>query len=75
LLAPDTGSVSFGSIDIAVLSAEQRTAFRRTHVGYVFQSFRLMRALSAADNILPSLEIREYSTAPVGAVIRWKQSG
>jgi putative ABC transport system ATP-binding protein len=63
LVTPDAGSVRFGTESIFDLDSEQRTAFRRSHVGYVFQSFRLMRALSAKDNILLSLEIRRTADA------------
>jgi putative ABC transport system ATP-binding protein len=63
LLAPDTGSVTVANTNIFELNAEQRSAFRRAHVGYVFQSFRLIRALSAADNILLSLEVRRTAEA------------
>jgi putative ABC transport system ATP-binding protein len=63
LLSPDTGSVIVADTNIIALNAEQRSSFRRGRIGYVFQSFRLMRALSAADNILLSLEVRGTENA------------
>jgi putative ABC transport system ATP-binding protein len=44
--------------DITKLAPERRTIFRREKIGYIFQSFRLMPALSAEENIRLSLEIR-----------------
>jgi putative ABC transport system ATP-binding protein len=58
MIAPDAGSVLFAGNDIARLSPDRRSTFRREAIGYIFQSFRLMAALSAEENIRLSLEIR-----------------
>lgn len=58
MLAPDSGTVSFDGVDITRLSPDGRSAFRREKIGYIFQSFRLMPALDAEENICLSLEIR-----------------
>jgi putative ABC transport system ATP-binding protein len=58
MLAPDKGSVTVEGTDIAALGASERSAFRREKIGYVFQSFRLMPALDAVENIRLSLEVR-----------------
>jgi len=58
MLAPDSGSVRVEGTDITRLSHARRSAFRREKVGYVFQAFRLMPALSADENIRLSLEVR-----------------
>jgi putative ABC transport system ATP-binding protein len=63
LICPDSGRLTFSDTDISKLSLDQRNVFRRSLVGYVFQTFRLMRALSAADNILLSLEVRRSTGA------------
>jgi putative ABC transport system ATP-binding protein len=39
------------------LSESQRVDVRRQGIGYVFQAFRLFRALSALDNLLIALDI------------------
>jgi putative ABC transport system ATP-binding protein len=44
--------------DITKLAPDRRSAFRREKIGYIFQSFRLMPALNAEENIRLSLEIR-----------------
>jgi putative ABC transport system ATP-binding protein len=58
LIAPDSGSVLFEDRDITKLAPDRRSTFRREKVGYIFQSFRLMPALDAEENIRLSLEIR-----------------
>jgi putative ABC transport system ATP-binding protein len=63
MIAPDSGSVLFEDSDIAKLAPDRRSAFRREKIGYIFQSFRLMAALSAAENIRLSLEIRRVDRA------------
>jgi putative ABC transport system ATP-binding protein len=58
MIAPDSGSVLVEDRDIAKLSPHGRAAFRREKIGYIFQSFRLMPALNAEENIRLSLELR-----------------
>jgi putative ABC transport system ATP-binding protein len=63
MLAPDSGTVLVEGADITKLPADRRAAFRREKIGYVFQSFRLMPALDAEENIRLSLEIRRVAKA------------
>ena len=53
-----TADVLLDGVDITRLSPDGRSAFRREKIGYIFQSFRLMPALDAEENICLSLEIR-----------------
>ncbi len=46
----DAGAIRFETIDIARLSEDDRAAFRRQHLGFVFQAFHLLPYLSVADN-------------------------
>jgi len=48
---PQEGSVSVGDQDLAGLSRSDLAAFRRETVGFVFQHFGLLEALTAAENI------------------------
>ena len=43
---PSAGSVFLGDLDLAQLSETQLTKLRRAHVGFVFQAFNLVSALS-----------------------------
>jgi putative ABC transport system ATP-binding protein len=58
MIAPDSGSVLVEDSDITKLAPDRRSVFRREKIGYIFQSFRLMPALNAEENIRLSLEIR-----------------
>ncbi|RNE66786.1 ABC transporter ATP-binding protein [Cryobacterium tepidiphilum] len=47
----DSGQVLIGSTDITALGEKQRTLLRRERIGFVFQSFNLVPALTASENI------------------------
>ena len=49
---PDHGTVSLGSTELTRLGDAGRTRLRRTRVGFVFQSFNLVPALSVRENIV-----------------------
>jgi putative ABC transport system ATP-binding protein len=51
ILSPDEGSLSVLGEEMAGMSEPERTAFRRRHLGFIFQSFNLFPTLSALDNI------------------------
>ncbi|HET6857705.1 MAG TPA: ABC transporter ATP-binding protein, partial [Streptomyces sp.] len=52
---PSEGRVVLAGVDIGRQSERERTALRRDHVGFVFQSFNLVESLTAAQNVeLPS---------------------
>ena len=49
--SPDEGEVRWKGTPIAAMSHEQRRTLRRTGMGVVFQSFGLLPALSAIENV------------------------
>ena len=48
---PTAGSVWIEGTDLASLDASGRSRIRRTSVGYVFQDFNLIPALTASENV------------------------
>lgn len=48
---PDSGEVSIGGTSIHELDANQRANFRRDHIGFVFQFFNLIPALTLIENV------------------------
>lgn len=48
---PDSGSVTAGELEVNALSRSDLVAYRR-NVGFVFQSFALLPALTALDNVM-----------------------
>src|SRR3954468_8272330 len=62
--SPTAGTVSVEGTDLASLGANGRAAMRRTSIGYVFQDFNLIPALTAVENVaLP----RELDGAGAGS--------
>jgi putative ABC transport system ATP-binding protein len=51
LLTPTSGSVLVGGNDLSELSGRDRTRFRATNVGFVFQAFNLVPFLTARENM------------------------
>ncbi|MBT3067804.1 ABC transporter ATP-binding protein [Rhodoferax sp. U11-2br] len=49
---PLAGQVLWGDTDICTLSSEALAAWRRQHLGLVFQDFHLVDGLTALDNVL-----------------------
>ena len=54
---PSSGTVHLGGTEISALKARQLTAFRRDHVGFVFQAYNLLPALTVEDNITLPLRL------------------
>src|SRR4029077_17882212 len=53
---PSAGEIAIRGRSLAGMTDDERTVFRRRHVGFVFQSFNLLPALTAAENVaLPLL--------------------
>ena len=63
---PDDGSVYLDGRDITSASEAELTALRRSHIGFVFQSFGLLPLLSAAENIALALRIAGASSRDEG---------
>lgn len=55
---PTKGSVVIGNKHIEHLNEEQLVAFRRDHVGFIFQSFHLLGTLNAVENVALPLNFR-----------------
>jgi putative ABC transport system ATP-binding protein len=48
---PSSGSVRVAGVDLTNASQRERSAFRRTGVSFIFQSFNLFPALTALENV------------------------
>ena len=48
---PNSGSVTLSGSNIADMSGNQLSDFRRDHIGFIFQAYNLIPVLSAEENI------------------------
>lgn len=60
---PDRGSISLDGHALEQLDEEARAELRRRLVGFVFQSFHLLPALTAEENVMLPLELEGSSAA------------
>src|SRR5215469_4167512 len=67
----DGGQVWIGGTEITALPERRLTRLRRDHIGFVFQAYNLLPALTAADNITLPLDIagRSADRAWLDAVV------
>jgi ABC-type lipoprotein export system ATPase subunit len=49
---PDSGKVRIDDWDITLMGEAECDRFRAEHIGYVFQTFNLLRGFSALENVL-----------------------
>jgi putative ABC transport system ATP-binding protein len=54
---PTHGAITLANTRIDTLDEEQRAAMRRRYVGFLFQSFHLLPALTAEENVMLPLEL------------------
>jgi len=55
--APSGGKVWLNEVEITALDEDGRAALRAKNVGFVFQSFHLLPALTALENVMLPLEL------------------
>src|ERR1700722_2894112 len=54
---PTRGAITLANTRIDTLDEEKRAALRRRNVGFLFQSFHLLPALTAEENVMLPLEL------------------
>ena len=54
---PTTGKILIDDVDITRCTEQERTLFRRRHIGVIFQFFNLIPTLTVGENILLPLEL------------------
>jgi putative ABC transport system ATP-binding protein len=60
---PDSGSIALDGHALQLLNEEARADLRRRLVGFVFQSFHLLPALTAEENVMLPLELEGIRAA------------
>jgi putative ABC transport system ATP-binding protein len=54
---PDSGEIVINSNSLTELTENQRTLFRRQHIGFIYQLFNLIPTLTVVENISLPLEL------------------
>jgi len=49
---PTSGTVTIAGVDLTSLTSRQRAYIRNQHIGYIFQAYNLIGALTAAYNVM-----------------------
>ena len=61
---PTAGTIQVDGQDITKLSDRKLTAYRRSRIGFVFQSYNLVPNLSALENVMLPMEFAGLSARP-----------
>ena len=61
ILSPTEGKLTISGMKTHNMSKEQLANLRRKHVGFVFQSYNLVPTLSAVENVMLALDLRDLS--------------
>ncbi len=72
---PTSGTVEIEGQDFSSLDEDGRAAMRAKLLGFVFQSFQLLPALNAQENVMLPLELAGVSGAEQSAVAMLKRVG
>jgi putative ABC transport system ATP-binding protein len=60
---PTDGQVLLEGVDLASLSDDERTILRRERMGFIFQSFNLLPAFTAEENVALPMELAGVSSS------------
>lgn len=65
---PTSGTIRYGDQDLTLANERQRTAYRRRHVGFVFQFYNLIASLTAGENVALVTDIAADPMTPTEAL-------
>ncbi len=70
---PDSGGIDIDGLDVTAMSERDRTLYRRSHIGFVYQAFNLVPTLCVEDNVRLVLELNgiehEEATARITTLL------
>jgi putative ABC transport system ATP-binding protein len=65
---PTSGRLLYGTQDLTSAGDRQLTAYRRDHVGFVFQAYNLVPSLTARENVAIVTDLSDGSLSPEQAL-------
>ena len=72
---PSAGSVTIDGVDLFALTEDGRAALRARRVGFIFQSFQLLPAFTALENVMLPLELAGIAGARARALAMLERVG
>jgi putative ABC transport system ATP-binding protein len=66
---PTTGTVKVDGVQLEKLNEKERTLFRRTKVGFVFQNYQLLPMMTVAENIALALAANRTPKSEIEAAV------
>jgi putative ABC transport system ATP-binding protein len=66
---PTTGTVMVDGVQLEKLNEKERTLFRRTKVGFVFQNYQLLPMMTVAENIALALAANRTPKSEIDATV------
>lgn len=70
-----SGQVFFEQHDIMLMTEDERARWRSNNIGFVFQSFQLLPNLTALENVMLPLELKQHKDAKTSAQELLQQVG
>ncbi len=72
---PTEGTIHIAGVDVGALSTKERTAFRLSELGYIFQDYAILPSLTALENVMvpllmQGLSKKDAETKALGALTR-----
>ncbi|MFE8700484.1 ABC transporter ATP-binding protein [Cytobacillus sp. FJAT-54145] len=67
---PTSGKVTVDGVELNALNEKERTLFRRTKVGFVFQNYQLLPMMTVGENIALSLSANNTSQSEIKSTVQ-----
>jgi putative ABC transport system ATP-binding protein len=67
---PDAGTITVAGTRLHLVGEQERSLFRRRHVGFVFQFFNLLPTLTVAENVILPMQLNDLADAGADAALR-----
>src|SRR3954471_24102156 len=72
---PTSGRIALDGVDLLALDEDGRAGLRARMLGFVFQSFQLLPALTALENVMLALELADSADPRERAIAMLKRVG
>ncbi|GFN29781.1 ABC transporter ATP-binding protein [Paenibacillus xylaniclasticus] len=66
---PTTGSVKINGIELSGMTEKERTLFRRTKIGFVFQNYQLLPMMTVAENVALPMAANKASKKEIQSTV------